>query len=384
MKTQRLYYEDSYIKEFNAEAISCEKRDGFYAVILDKTAFFPEGGGQKSDSGYIGDMFVYDVQQENGEIIHKTKEPVTEGAEYFCKIDWSLRFSRMQNHSGEHIVSGLVHKKYGFDNVGFHMDDEYVTIDFNGELNREQLDEIEDEANEAVYRNLDFKIYFPDEKELKNLDYRSKLELTEDVRIVEIDGVDVCACCAPHVKKTGEVGIIKLLDFMKHRGGVRIVMKAGSLALKDYREKYKNALGISNLLSVKQHDIFTATEKFYNDLGEERREFYEYRLSVANRDKENLKEVNGSLVLITDGYDADMMREVVNFAMKKTEKYSAVFSGDDENGYSFVIASETQDMNALRNEISQKLNGRGGGRDGMIQGKVATEKQAIIDFFKEV
>ena len=129
------------------------------------------------------------------------------------------------------------------------------------------------------------------EDELKILDYRSKLELTEDVRIVEIDGVDVCACCAPHVNSTAEVGIIKLLDFMKHRGGVRIVMKAGSLALKDYREKYRNALGISNLLSVKQHDIFTATEKFYNDLGDERRKFYEYRLSVAERDKENLIDI---------------------------------------------------------------------------------------------
>ena len=384
MQTQRLYYEDSYIKEFLSQAISCEKRDGFYAVILNKTAFFPEGGGQKSDTGYIGDVFVFDVQEENGEIIHKTKAPVNENEEYSCRIDWGTRFSRMQNHSGEHIVSGLVHKKYGFDNVGFHMDEEYVIIDFNGELTREQLDEIEDEANEAIYKNLDFKTYFPDEKELKNLDYRSKLELTENVRIVEIDGVDVCACCAPHVKKSGEVGIIKLLDFMKHRGGVRIVMKAGSLALKDYREKYKNALGISNLLSVKQHEIFTATEKFYNDLADERRKFYEYRLSVANRDKENLKDINGSLVLIIDGYDADMMREVVNFGVEKTEKYSAVFSGDDESGYSFVIASKTQDMNALRNELGSKLNGRGGGRDGMIQGKAMTTKENIIDFFKEV
>ncbi len=384
MQTQRLYYEDSYIKEFRAEAISCEKRDGFYAVILDKTAFFPEGGGQKSDSGYIGAAFVFEVLEENGEIIHKTKEPVNKGEEYFCKIDWETRLSRMQNHSGEHIVSGLVHKKYGYDNVGFHMDEEYVTIDFNGELTREQLDEIEDEANEAIYKNLDFKAYFPSEEELKNLDYRSKLELTEDVRIVEIDGVDVCACCAPHVKKSGEVGIIKLLDFMKHRGGVRIVMKAGSLALRDYREKYKNALGISNLLSVKQHEIFKATEKFYNDLADERRKFYEYRLSVANRDKENLKDINGSLVLITDGYDADMMREVVNFGVEKTPKYSAVFSGDDKTGYSFVIASKTQDMNSLRNELSSKLNGRGGGRDGMLQGKAMTTKQNITDFFKEV
>ena len=384
MKTQKLYYEDSFIKEFNAEAISCEKRDGFYAVVLEKTAFFPEGGGQKADTGFIGDARVFDVQEENGLIIHKTKECVEENKSYTCKLDWETRFSRMQNHSGEHIVSGIVNSKYGYDNVGFHMEDDYITIDFSGELTREQLDEVEDEANKAVFLNLPVKVEFPSSEELQNMEYRSKLELTEDVRIVTIDGVDVCACCAPHVKTTGEIGIIKLLDFMKHRGGVRVVMKAGKLALEDYRDKYKNALAISNLLSVKQHDIFTATEKFYGDLAEERRRFFEYRMSVAERDKENLLNVNDSLVLVTNGYDADMMREVVNYGMEKTEKYSAVFSGDDENGYSFVVGSKSQDMNTFRNELNSKLNGRGGGRDGMIQGKAATTKEMIYDFLKEV
>ena len=384
MQTQRLYYEDSYINEFTAKAISCEKRDGFYAIILDKTAFFPEGGGQKSDSGFIGAIKVFDVQEENGEIIHKSKEEIKINEEYTCKIDWEKRFLRMQNHTGEHIISGIVNRKYGYDNVGFHLDDEYVTFDFNGELTREQLDEIEDEANEIIYKNIKVNTYFPTEKELTTLEYRSKLELTEDVRIVTIDGVDVCACCAPHVNSTAEVGIIKLLDFMKHRGGVRIVMKAGKLALLDYRDKYKNALAISNLLSVKQHDIFTATEKFYNDLSEERRKFFEYRLSVAERDKENLTEINGSLILVTSGYDSDMMREIVNFAVEKTSEYGAVFSGNDNDGYSFVIASKSQDMNILRNKLNEKLNARGGGRDGMIQGKAATTKENIINFFKEV
>lgn len=384
MQTERLYYKDSYIKEFEAKAISCEKRDGFYAVILDKTAFFPEGGGQKSDTGFIGETVIFDVQEENGEIIHKSKEEVKINETYSCKIDWKKRFLRMQNHTGEHIISGIVNRKYGYDNVGFHLDDEYVTFDFNGELTREQIDEIEDEANDIIYKNIKVNTYFPDEKELTTLEYRSKLELTENVRIVIIDGVDICACCAPHVSSTAEVGIIKLLDFMKHRGGVRIVMKAGKLALLDYRDKYKNALGISNLLSVKQQDIFTATEKFYNDLSEERRKFYEYRLSVAERDKENLCEINGSLILVTNGYDSDMMREVVNFATEKTEKYGAVFSGNDSDGYSFVVASKSQDMNILRNELNSKLNGRGGGRDGMIQGKATTTKQQIFDFFKEV
>lgn len=384
MQTERLYYKDSYIKEFTAKAISCEKRDGFYAVILDKTAFFPEGGGQKSDSGFISNIPVFEVLEENGEIIHKTKSEIKVGGEYACKIDWEKRFLRMQNHTGEHIISGIVNRKYGYDNVGFHLDDEYVTFDFNGELTREQLDEIEDEANEIIYKNININTYFPTNEELTTLEYRSKLELTENVRIVTIEGVDICACCAPHVNSTAEVGVIKLLDFMKHRGGVRIVMKAGKLALLDYRLKYQNVLGISNLLSVKQNDVFTATEKFYEDLNQERRRFYEYRLSVAEREKQNISFLNDSALLVTDGFDSDMMREVVNFAVEKASKYSAVFSGNDENGYAYVVASKNENMQEFSKKMNSALNGRGGGRDGMIQGKSATTKNEIIEFFKGV
>ena len=225
--TEKLYDKDSHLKEFTGTVLSCKKTGEKYAVTLNRTAFFPEGGGQQSDRGYIGGAYISDVQIKNGEILHFADKPLSVGQAYDCKLDFDFRFRNMQNHSGEHIISGIVHRLYGFNNVGFHLGAE-MTMDFDGELTRRQLDEIEDLANKAVCENLPVKAYYPTDEELKQLDYRSKLDLKENVRIVEIKGVDVCACCAPHVKATGEIGIIKILDFEKYKGGVRLIVKCGA------------------------------------------------------------------------------------------------------------------------------------------------------------
>ena len=201
---------------------------------------------------------------------------------------------------------------------------------------------------------------------------------------MKIENIDLCACCAPHVSHTGEVGIVKMLDFMRHRGGVRLIAKCGRQALLDYRNKYRSVYDISNMLSAKQEEVFSAVERVKNETENIYRDFHSFKINVAEQSKKSLVFNNDVSYIIVDNFDADMMREVVNFGAEKTEKYSAVFSGDDNDGYSFVIASKTQDMNILRNELGSKLNGRGGGRDGMIQGKAATTKQNIIDFFKEV
>ena len=288
MQTKKLYYENSYIKDFIAEVLSCEESDNKYKVILDKTAFFPEGGGQKPDLGSIGDAVVTYVQEVDGTVFHFLNKPLNIGEFYDCSIDWDIRFRRMQEHSGEHIVSGIVHGIYGYENVGFHMDEDYVTVDFNGELNREQLDDIEERANKAVYADYDIKCWFPDEKELNFLNYRSKLELTENVRLVEIENTDLCACCAPHLKRTGEVGIIKILDFMRHRGGVRIVIKSGLDALRDYRKKYKSVYDVSGLLSAKQDEIASSVERVQGELDCVKRDFYNFKIGVAQNDKENI------------------------------------------------------------------------------------------------
>ncbi len=381
MVTEKLYYFDSYIKEFEATVVNCKDIEGKIAVILDKTAFFPEGGGQAADTGYIGDIRVLDVQEASGEILHFVKEPLVEGKTYTCEIDWNTRFIRMQEHTGEHIVSGIVHSMFGYDNVGFHMEDTYVTVDFSGELTREQLDEVEDKANFAVYANYPVKCYFPDESTLKDLDYRSKLDLTEGVRLVDIENTDLCACCAPHVNRTGEVGVIKILDFMRHRGGVRIFMKSGFDALRDYREKYKSVYDVSGLLSAKQGEIASAVERVLGDNDNIRREFFSFKQTVAENTKSSIVFTDNCGYCIVDGFDADMMRQLANYGAEKAE-LALIFSGDDNSGYSYIACSHTLNMKTVAQNINNALNGRGGGRDTMIQGKVSATSEEIERFIK--
>ncbi len=381
--TEKLFYKDSYIAEFSATVLECVDLNSGFKVLLDKTAFFAEGGGQKADTGFIGDAFVSDVQEEGENLYHYTDKKVNVGEIYFCKINWDVRFKRMQQHTGEHIVSGIVKKHFGYTNVGFHMEDDYVTVDFDGELNREQLDMVEKEANEAVYKNYNVKCWFPDEKQLENLDYRSKLDLTENVRVVEIENTDLCACCAPHVNKTGEIGVIKILDFMRHRGGVRLVMKSGYDALLDYRNKYTSVFEISNLLSAKQTEVSSAVERLQRENENLYREFAVFKLSVAENAKNNLNYVNNCSYFITSNFDSDMMRELANFGMEKTD-LCIVASGDDNNGYSYIVGSKSLDLKAFAKEFNSSLQGRGGGRDTMIQGKFSASAGDLISFVESI
>ncbi len=381
--TEKLYYIDSYIKEFDATVLSCVKNGNTYEIILDKTAFFPEGGGQNADKGCIGDAPVFDVQEKENSIVHFSNREVSVGKEYTCKIDWNLRFKRMQEHSGEHIISGIVHSLYGYDNIGFHMDDDVITIDFNGELDRNQLNEVELKANNAVWDNIDIQCYIPEPSQLSVLDYRSKLELTENVRLVKIGDVDLCACCAPHVSKTGEIGVIKILDFMRHRGGIRLTAKCGEDALFDYRDKYKNVYEISQLLSAKQNETSNAVERVKNELDELYREFYNFRQNVAENACDNLKFSKDTSYYISENFDADMLRIVVNYGMDNST-LSLAFSGNDNDGYSYIAGSKSLNMKDVAKYINSALNGRGGGRDTMIQGKVASTKENIIKFTENI
>lgn len=381
--TEKLYYKSDYIDKFDARVISCEASGDLFKVVLDKTAFFPEGGGQRSDTGRIDNATVSDVRETDGVIYHFVDKALTADKVCQCSVDWSVRYRRMQQHSGEHIVSGIVHSMYGYDNVGFHMDDNYVTVDFSGELTREQLDEIEDKANQAIYSNYKINCFFPDEASLDDYDYRSKLELTENVRLVEIENIDLCACCAPHLKTTGEVGIIKILDFMRHRGGVRIVMKSGADALEDYREKYRSVYEVSGLLSAKQGEITKAVERVLNDNDNIRRELYQFKMSVAENAKNSLIYSNDCAYCIVNGFDADMIREIANFGAEKTV-VSFIYSGSDESGYLYMICSHSLDLKRLGKYHNDTLSGRGGGRDSMLQGRCSAKKDDIINFINSL
>ena len=377
--TEKLYYSDSHMSEFSAEVLSVTEENGKFAVTLDRTAFFPEGGGQGSDTGFIGGVRVYDVQIKNGVIYHYTEKPLEEGKQVACAVDFDRRFRNMQNHSGEHIISGIVHRLYGYENVGFHLRDE-MTVDFDGELTRKQLDEIEDLANKAVYENLPVRAYFPKKDELDSLSYRSKKEINEDLRIVEIEGVDVCACCAPHVRLTGEIGVIKILDFFKNKGGVRLFVKCGRDALADYRDKYKNTLEISNLLSVKQHEASAAVNALNAHNAELKAEISRLKKRLIEEKALNFNSTADRSAVFEDGLDIKELQLYADALYKRNGGIRAVFS-ENGNGYAFAICGEESSLDGFFGEFKAALPVRGGGRNGIVQGTVNAKRAEIEKLF---
>ena len=248
--TERLYYVDSHRQDFTARIVSCRPAENGWAVVLDRTAFFPEGGGQPGDTGTLNGIPVTDTRELGGEILHFVTAPLAEGTVVTGALNWDRRFALMQNHSGEHIVSGTAHRLYGCDNVGFHMSGGEVIIDLSSELTEQQLDRLEEEANHVVFEDRTVRTYFPKPEVLEKIRFRSKREMTENVRLVEIENCDLCACCAPHVNHTGEIGMIRLIGAMRHRGGMRLTAVCGNNALEDYRRMSRAAEDISALLSV--------------------------------------------------------------------------------------------------------------------------------------
>ena len=375
-KTEKLYDLDGHLREFEARVLSCEKAGERWAVVLDRTAFFPEGGGQGADTGTLNGVPVLDVQIKAGTITHHTAESLPAGEMVSGVLDWERRFRRMQNHSGEHLLSGLVFRKYGYRNVGFHLEDGNVTVDFSGELDREQLDALETEANLAITENVPVICWYPTAEELKTLDYRSKLELTEDVRLVKIEGCDLCACCAPHVARTGEIGSLRILDFMRHRGGVRLQLLCGLDALEDARMRYQATLTISGLLSVPQPETPEAVRRVLKELEEARFALTDARRHYLQLRAEAIPETEENLCFFEPEMDMISLRELVNAGMEKTSGLCAAFAGADGD-WKYIIGSRTVDLRAAAKELNAALHGRGGGRPEMIQGSFAAARKEI-------
>ena len=377
--TEKLYYLDSYISEFRARVLECNRLENAYEVILDRTAFFPEEGGQTSDNGFIGDARVLHVREENGVVIHTVQSAPTEN-EVLCKIDFYERLEKMQCHSAEHILCGIIHRLYGYENVGFHLNAEEVVFDVSGILCQEQLDKVEAMANEAVFANLKVETSFPSDEELKGIEYRSKAEIRENVRLVKIGDVDICACCAPHVRMTGEIGLIKILDYMKHRGGTRIRMVAGARALRDYNLKYANIKRISAILSAPQHQTADILEKYVSDAEALRGELKRCRISLAeNLGKEFMPEGENAVVLLK-GFGMDELRAFSNCARHRVSGILTAISEKDV-GFQYIISSDSTDLSALSQRINRDLNGRGGGKKNMISGSFLAEYSAVEDYF---
>ena len=380
--TEKLYYADAYLTTFTARVVSCRKGARGWETVLDRTAFYPEGGGQAGDTGILGGVQVTDTRERDGEIVHCCDGELPEGSEVSGEIDWARRFDLMQQHSGEHIVSGLIHRRFGFNNVGFHMGSAVTAIDFDGIVTAEELSEIERQANETVWADVPVDASFPPPEELERIEYRSKKELTGAVRIVAIPGADVCACCGTHVARTGEIGPIRFLSCQKLRGGVRVELVCGVRAYDYTAAVMEQNRRVSNLLSAKPLETAEAVYRLQAD-----HQDVSYRLvGLENRlfalRAETLSGAGCQQTLLFEpDLTPDALRRLCDAVMKRRGGLCAAFSGEDDTGYKYAVGQTGGDVRALIKEMNAALHGRGGGKPSFAQGSVDASRAEIEAFF---
>lgn len=407
MMTKELYYESAYISEFFAKVIKCEKSENKnykdrFEVVLDRTAFFPEQGGQGSDIGVLefdDGQSVARIEHVSigSEIRHIADKEIPEGTKVRGLIDFARRFSNMQQHTGEHIFSGLVNSEYGYNNVGFHLSDSEVTMDYDGVLTPEDIRKLEIKANEAIWANLDVICEFPKADKLSEIPYRSKKELSGDVRIVTIPGIDICACCAPHVNRTGEIGLLKVVGLQNYKGGVRVNILCGRRALLYLQGEHDIVGELTALLTTSADKVVTSVKRAFEDnsnmkseLSQAREALIEYEISeivqVASTDASKGIFVNAAeddLYLVKDNsYDSNMLRKLVNSLSEHKKGYCGAFAGSQESGYRFIIASGAagKDCKVICDKLRTEFGAKGGGSNAMVQGSLnAADLSLVLD-----
>lgn len=385
-KTIKLYDDEPYEREFAGKVMEVrEAGNGLADVLLDRTLFFPEEGGQSPDKGKLCGYTVSNVSIEDGIITHRVMCSMTDikaGDEVHGVIDWEHRFSNMQNHTGEHILSGLLHSIWGSENTGFHLSDNIVTLDTSKELESSDLEELERRANEVVYRNIKTECRYYDPEELKDMTYRSKLELKEDVRLAVIPGVDVCACCAPHVASTGEIGIIKIIKAIRYKGGMRLTILSGKRA-------YDHLAYLQTVTDDLSHMLSESPDRLRDAVGRLLKENEDCRIRIKNEAGKRLEEEIKSLpedlkdaVLFTESADKSVQRNAVNTLAEKHMGICAVFSSDDADGYNFILSFPQGDARDVSNLLKERLAAKGGGSKEMVQGNVRASKEEILEVLK--
>ncbi len=381
--TKKLYDDNSYLSSFDASVISCDKtNDGLFELILNQTAFFPTSGGQYGDKGYIDDAYVSDtVYKDKSEeyIVHIVDKYIEPGKTVHGEIDFKKRYTKMQNHTGEHIISGLIHKKYGYENVGFHLSDSsYFTCDYSGYIDHNELLEFERQVNEIIYKEKVVKTYYPDN--IDDLNYRSKKELNGKIRIVEIEDTDMCACCAPHVHNTGEVGIFKILDDMKYKGGVRITCVCGTDAYNDYKARVEIEKEMAVMLNSPVSDIKEALIEEQNTIGKYKAEISNLKDQISNIILQNISTNDSSYIRFFDNYTMDDLRLFSNKVVEKTNGTCMAISSS-EKGKLFVLISKNRNLMEIRKEICEKINAKCGGSPNMLTGTIINTDESIINWY---
>lgn len=379
METEKLFYQDTYMKTFTATVVDCRERKQGYAIVLDKTCFYPEGGGQPGDRGVLNGIPVTDTHEKDGLVLHYTDSPLESGAVVDGQIDWARRFDLMQQHSGEHMVSGVVHRIYGFDNVGFHMGADMITIDFSGILTEAQLLEVEREVNQRIWQNSQVKCWYPTPEELQDIPYRSKKELTGSVRIVEFPGADICACCGTHVRRTGEIGLVKLLTVQKFHSGVRVEMLAGGRAYEYLNDIVAQNRQVSQLLSAKVKETARAVKNLAAELETQKGRLFALESAQFEAKARELAG-RGDVLVRMDDLSPDGVRRCAIAVQETCGGRAAVFSGDDDTGYKYAVGQKDGDLRAWVKELNSALSGRGGGKPGFVQGSVSAKWDEIVAF----
>ncbi len=428
MATRKLYDEDAYLQEFDATVLEVTKIEAtkleatkveaakvdedengqsdnvIYDVILDQTAFFPEEGGQTPDRGNlrkaglvpieieeeledemqggIESWNVLDVQIDEDHVIHHfLDQPIEPGTKVHGQLDWTHRFNNMQQHTGEHIYSGIVHKHKGYANVGFHLSDSIVTMDYDGELTDEEVRQFEFEANQAIVANVPIQCYYPDEETKQKLEYRSKIEIDGPLRIVEIPGVDCCACCAPHVRTTAEVGILKVVDYQRYKGGIRLTILCGFRALRDYQEKLEIATMASRELSVPVDSLVDAIVKQKDDTAKLKVNLGEANTKVMEQELKNVDPKAENVALFSEDIPNLVMRNAVNTLMESHSGFCAVFNLSDDR-YQFIVGSKEKDAREMCNLLREQFGAKGGGSSEMVQGSFEKKHPTMVDAIK--
>ena len=380
----KLYYDSAYIKEFEAQVLSCQEGKKGWEITLSATAFYPEGGGQPADTGLLGNVRVTDVHEKDGQVVHYTDGPLPVGEMVRGVIDWDRRFQHMQEHSGEHLVSGLIHQRFGYDNVGFHMGTDEVTIDFNGVLEWGDLMAIEEKANGMIWENLEISAVYPEKDELDAMEYRSKKELIGAVRIVSIPGGDVCACCGTHVERTGEIGLVKFLSMIHYKGGVRISLLCGKRAVEDYERKRDQVQKISVLLSARPGEISRAVEKLKDEEAKLQEKLVAAYDKLLASEVRGIKEGDGDIFILEPDFEAIQLRHLVNRLLEEKKGRTVLaLGGAAEGSFLYVLGSREGDMRRLSRELNGLLNGRGGGSAQMAQGTFFATKDQLQAILKE-
>ena len=381
MPTRKLYYEDCHMQQFTAVVTGCVQTQKGYEVTLTATAFYPEGGGQACDLGILGGVKVLDVKEQGEDVIHLCDGPLTAGSEVDGRIDYERRFDLMQQHTGEHILSGLIHEKYGYHNVGFHVGKQAMEIDFDGPIPMEELMELERKANEAVWQNLPVKCWYPSQEELPHVTYRSKRELPWPVRIVQVPGYDSCACCGVHAARTGEVGIIKILGAMKFHEGIRIEMLCGRRAYEFLGQVYDQNRLVSQAFSAKILQTGEAARRMNEQLNQEKCRIAALEKRVFASIAKSYENA-GDVVHFEEGLTSQTVRELADAIAEVCGGIAAVFSGSDESGYSMCLIGKGLDVKPMGTALTKNLNGRGGGKPGSFQGSLKATRRDIETFFQ--